>query len=653
MISPANFFTRLSYRTARFFGGTQADDNVDVIHNSNADTVFRIDKEWRFTYFNKNATEQMRVLGKDPVRLIGRVMWEEFPNSPNEKGLRRAMSERVPITDELYYPPLGEWVENRMYPDRDGGLWIFQKYITERKKTEEQLRRSEASLAEAQRISRTGSWFVSLASGAIEWSREAYRIYGVDPKVTLHDSTVFQLIHPDDRTNVREAFARAVRQKSDYDVEHRAILPDGTVKFIHSLGHPVLNESGALIEFVGTAVDLTERRLAEERLKESECRFRELAEMIPQQVWSYRGDGTLEYVNQRWLHYTGVTWEEARRTGGHDLVHPDDGPVVEKARLEASAKGRSWEVELRLRRGDGSYRRFLSRGVPIYADSGAALRWLGTNTDIEDRSLAEEALRTAQAELARATRVTAIGELTVSLAHQLNQPLAAIISNGGAALRWIDRRDPDLGEAMGAIRRMIRDANRAGDEVAHVRSALRKSGSEKELVDVREVIQDVLISIESEIARHRIGVHQSCAAAVPSVLGSKVELRQVMLNLVMNAIESMADVSDRNRSLFIVCESHPFHERTGVLVAVRDVGIGIASHQMDRLFESFYTTKPTGLGIGLLISRSIVEAHGGVLWAEGNPGRGATFQFLLPAQPAGAADSADAAGAGPAGPTGS
>ena len=239
----------------------KAHEKVEMILNSITDRFFAFDNEWRFTYFNKHAEEQLKALGKDPVSLIGKVTWDEFQADPAvEEAFRRAMREGAAITHEHYYPPLGEWVENRIYPSPDGGVAVFQGYVTERKRAEEELRRSEAFLAEGQRISHTGSWSVQFPREDVFWSQEMYRIYGLDPATTkLSQPMAFQLIHSEDRPSVHEAFERALREKSDYDIEHRAVLADGSIKHLHALGHPMLNESGDVIEYVGTVVDTTEQ----------------------------------------------------------------------------------------------------------------------------------------------------------------------------------------------------------------------------------------------------------------------------------------------------------------------------------------------------------------------------------------------------------
>jgi PAS domain S-box-containing protein len=510
---------------------------------------------------------------------------------------------------------------------------------------EAELRRSEAYLAEGERISRTGTWAVNPATGDVYWSQEVFRIYGLDPvTTTLSQEVAFQLIHPEDRTAVQQALETSLRDKSDYSVEHRAIVA-GHTKYLHALGRPILNASGDLVEYIGSVVDVTERKLTELQLREandrvqqlledsreSEKRFRLLAETIPQQVWSYRTDGTIDYFNRRWLAYTGLTREQAERTGGYDRLHPDDRQRVSTIWRDASVRGDPWEVEVRLLGRDGRYRRFLSRGTPLRSDAGVTMRWFATNTDIEDRQRAEESLRETQAALAHVMRLTTIGELMATLAHELNQPLAAALANGSAALRWLEHDVPNVDEAVRGVHRVLRDIIRTSDVIASVRNLLKKSVNERIGVDIATIIQDVLLSLDFEIVKYEIVIHQSLATDLPQPLGSKVELQQVLLNLIVNAIQSMADVSDRPRELTIACERREFYSGAGLFVAVQDTGVGLTSQTFRRLFESFYTTKPGGLGMGLAISRSIVQAHGGVLWAEPNAGHGSSFQFIVPA----------------------
>jgi C4-dicarboxylate-specific signal transduction histidine kinase len=249
--------------------------------------------------------------------------------------------------------------------------------------------------------------------------------------------------------------------------------------------------------------------------------------------------------------------------------------------------------------------------------------------EILERKSAEEALREAQADLAHVTRVMTLGELMASIAHEVNQPLAAVTTNGNACLRWLARDPPDLDEARECLRRIIRDGNRAGDVIARIRALVKKSAPAKAPLDLSDTIQEVLTMIAPEARQHRVAVWTDLAAGLPLVRGDRLQVQEVLLNLEMNGIEAMQAVTDRPRELWI--RTQPYESDT-VLVTVQDTGIGLDPQSMTRLFESFYTTKPEGMGLGLSISRSIIEAHGGRLWATPNNGPGATFQFTLPAE---------------------
>jgi PAS domain S-box-containing protein len=479
-----------------------ANERVAMILDSITDNFFAIDKDWRYTYLNTHAAEQMKVLGKDPARLIGKVLWEEFPNPTSGEHLRRAMSERAVVTDEQYYPPLGEWYENRIYPSPDGGIAVFQRYVTERKRIEEELRRSEAYLVDAQRLSHTGSWAWKVSTGELFWSQEHFRICGLDPeKVKPSYPMALQWIHPEDRSFVQRAFEKAIRERSDFELDCRIVRPDGIIRYVHSLGHPVFNESGVLTEYVGTIIDTTERKQA------------------------------------------------------------------------------------------------------------------------------EEALLKAQAELVHVTRVLTLGALTASIAHEVNQPLAAIVTNGNACLRWLAHEVPELDEARAAVERIIRDSNRASGVIRRIRALAKNTTPQKAWLDLNDVIHEVIALVQSEVHKHRVSLLMELSATLPLVLGDRIQLQQVLLNLMMNGIEAMHPITDRPRELLIRSQSHEFDT---ILVAVRDSGIGLDPQSMAQLFDAFFTTKPEGMGLGLSISRTIIEAHSGRLWATPNDDHGVTLLFTLP-----------------------
>ncbi len=392
------------------------------------------------------------------------------------------------------------------------GVAIQQKLI------EQKLLRSEAYLREAQRLSHTGSWARSWAMSprpgeVIYCSEEMLRLWGFDPLDGLPSSEQFeQRIHLEDRALAHERFWQAVRRKADYVNDFRILLPDGTVKFIQAIGHPMLDASGEVLEYVGTAVDVTERKRAEE---------------------------------------------------GRDRLH----------QLEA--------------------------------------------------------------DLAHVHRVTTMGELTASLGHELNQPIAAAITNAYACLQWLKRDQPDLAEAREAATRMINDAKRAAGIIDRLLSFHRKgTPPRREPVDVNEVAAEMLMLLHSEATRYAIDTRTDLTPALPTIMADRVQLQQVFMNLMINGIEAM-----KERPGELIVKSELFDDGQ-LLISVSDTGIGLPAGKNDQIFKTFFTTKPQGTGMGLSISRRIVESHGGRLWASANTGRGATFCFTLPSSSASSAFSA-------------
>jgi len=381
---------------------------------------------------------------------------------------------------------------------------VLQAASRERERAEESLRRSENYLAEAQRLTHTGSWVWEVAGrSALHLSDEWYRLYGFDPeKGPPVWEERLQRVHPEDRAEWEEAIDRAIAEVSDYEVEFRILLPNGTIKYLHTVGHPVLNASGKLVEFVGSSTDITERKRAEEAL---------------------------------------------------------------------------------------------------------------------------EALRQAQADLVRVSRVTTMGELTASLAHEVNQPIAAASTNANTCLRWLAGDSPNIEEARAAAMRIVRDVNRAAEIVSRIRQLFKKGTSQREFVGVNEIIREMVVLLRGEATRYNILVGIDLAADLPQVMADRVQLQQVLMNLMINGIEAMKD-TDATRELGIRSQQT---ENGEVVVSVNDSGVGLPS-QTEQIFNAFFTTKPHGTGMGLRISRSIIESHGGRLWAAENSPRGASFCFTLP-----------------------
>jgi PAS domain S-box-containing protein len=382
----------------------------------------------------------------------------------------------------------------------------LQAESRERKSAEESLRRSEGYLAEAQRLSHTGSWASIPATGEIKYfSEECYRVLGFDPHGGQpRYEAFFQRVHPDDQAKLGEAVEKAGRDKTGFDLDYRFVRPSGEIRDIHVVGHPVLSPSSDLVEFVGTVMDVTERKRAEQE---------------------------------------------------------------------------------------------------------------------------RERLRQAQAELAHMNRATTMGELTASLAHEVNQPIAAAVTNAKTCLRWLTRDQPELEEARAAAMRIVKDGTRGAEIIKRVRLLFKKGTSERELVDINEVIEEMVVLLRGEAVRYSIAVGTDLEQDAPLVMADRVQLQQVLMNLMINGIDAMKDAGGA-RKLTIKSQRA---QNGQVLVSVNDTGVGLPPQIADQVFEAFFTTKPDGTGMGLSISRSIVESHGGRLWAANNSPRGASFCFALPA----------------------
>jgi PAS domain S-box-containing protein len=379
---------------------------------------------------------------------------------------------------------------------------------------------------------------------------------------------------------------------------------------------------------LGQVFNDTARRLRDlyATLQSSEDRLRLVIDTIPAYAWSARPDGSVDFINQRFLEFTGRSKEDILGWGWDSLVHPDDLTRYVGEWQAAVATGEPMESEARVRRMDGDYRWLLIRNVPLHDKPGNIVNWYGTAIDIEERRRAEEALRQAQADLARVNRMTTMGELTVSLAHEVNQPIAAAVTNANTCLRWLTRDHPDVEEARAAATRIVKDGTRAAEIIKRIRSLFKKSQPQRESVDTNEVIREMIILLRGEAIGHSISVRTELAEDLPQVMGDRVQLQQVLMNLMMNSIDAMKEV-DGTRELTIKSQRG---ENEELLVSVSDTGAGLPPLQADQIFKAFFTTKVQGTGMGLSISRSIVESHGGRLWAAENSPRGASFHFALP-----------------------
>src|SRR5580704_13924758 len=500
--------------------------------------------------------------------------------------------------------------------------------ITERKRTEEALKQSYFYLSEGQRLGHMGSW--AFNDSGHYWSEELYRIYGLDPKNGA--PTVEQylaLIDPQDRASMAETIKRMQEEQRGFDQIERIIRPDGQLRYVRAVAVPVV-EQGVFKGFVGTTMDVTEHQLLTEELR------RERAYLTEAQSLAHVGSWAANFATMQNFHRSDETYRIhalVPRQGPTPLerfwatLHPEDEPVVRATIENAIRTGTDYDIrEYRICRAEDGQIRFL-RTIGHRNPVGEIGEYVGITMDITEVKRAEEErerLRQLEADLAHINRVNMMGELAAALAHEIKQPIAAAAAKAGACLGFLNGEHPDILEAREAASGTIGCARRAAEIIDHVRSLFKKSFPQREAVDVNELIREISLLLKNDIRRNSVTVRLELAKNLPEIVGDRVQLEQVLMNLMLNAIEAMHDAKG---DLTITSRST---EDGHLSISVSDTGVGIPADKVDRIFDTFFTTKPQGTGMGLAISRTIVESHGGRLWATSNSGRGSTFQFTLP-----------------------
>jgi PAS domain S-box-containing protein len=493
----------------------------------------------------------------------------------------------------------------------------LRREIAERQRVEDDLRRSEDHMRLVIDTIPALVWS-KLPDGSADFLNQRFLEYtGLSVEEGLGEGWL-KAIHPDDSASSIDVWREAFAGGKFFELEARLRRADGEYLWFLFRGAPLRDQAGKIVKWYGTSTDIDDR-------KRAEAESRALIDAIPQQIWSGPPDGSMDYCNLQWRSYMGFTQEDLQGEGWQRMLHPEDRERVLNAWRESVTTGAPYEQEERHRGGNGQYRWFLARGVPLRDSTGRIIRWYGTNTDIEDRKRAEWALQEAQAGLSHVMRVTAMGELVAAIAHEVNQPLAAIVTNANFCLRQFASATANSDKLREAISEIVNDGTRASAVISRIRALLQKSAPERVAVDINQTIQEVTLLLRRELTRNRVSLRTDLDPDLPRVSADRVQLQQVLINLVMNGIEAMRMASDRPRELIIKSARHP----DGVLVQVQDSGTGFNSEHADRIFEPFFTTKPDGTGMGLSISRSIVESHGGRLWAESSS-NGALFQFTLP-----------------------
>jgi PAS domain S-box-containing protein len=407
--------------------------------------------------------------------------------------------------------------------------------------------------------------------------------------------------------------------------EIRKVRKDGSALWVRENAKAVRRVDNQLIVLIACE-DITERKQAENALRQSEMYQAEAQRLSHTGSFGRRvGSGEIIWSEETFRIFGFDKAPSVQLAAVMQRIHPDDRARVQRTIDRATRDGKEFELGYRLLMPDGSVKHVHATAHTV-ADASSGIEFVGAVTDVTARKQAEVELHEAQTNLAHVTRVTALGEMAASIAHEVNQPLAAVVTNAAACLRWLDREPANLKEARGSLQSIINDGNRAGEVIQRVRALVNKTTDRKAL-HINEIVNEVMSLVQHELFSHRVALRLELAPALPPVLADRIQLQQVILNLVINGIEAMQPVKERPRELVIRTLQD---EASHVLVTVSDVGVGVAAEHADQLFDAFFTTKSSGMGMGLSICRSIVNAHGGRLSASGNAGPGATFQFTLP-----------------------
>ncbi len=526
------------------------------------------------------------------------------------------------------------WFLVRGVPLRDQHGKIVKWYgtltdIEDRKRAEGALQRSQFYISEGQRLAHMGSWAFN-PSGFFEyWSQELFKIYGLDPHKgapTLEE--YLATVHPEDRDFIASTINRMHTERCGCDVKKRIVRPDGELRHMRWVGIPVV-EGEVLKGFLGTAMDITEQELL---TQESERRQAYLAES---QSLTHTGSCAIDGTSHETVYWS----DEMFRVFGFDprqglpmfdqwlqRIHPEDCEKVKLANERTFLNKVNCDVEFRIVKLDGTVRHIHGIGHPVLSPSGELVQVVGTMVDITERKRAEEArekLRQLEADLAHTNRVSTLGEIAASLAHEIKQPIAAAITSANSCMEWLAHEPPNLDRARAAAARIDKYGNRAAEIIDRIRSFYRKSPPQRELVDVNGIIHEMLTLLKGEATRSSIAVRTDLSAELPKIIVDRVQLQQVFMNLMLNGIEAMEDSGGELTVKSQLRDGQP-------QFSVSDTGVGLPTEGVDQMFSAFFTTKPQGSGMGLAISRSIVESHGGRLWVTANDGRGATFHFTLP-----------------------
>jgi len=560
------------------------------------------------------------------------------------EGWRTALAQSIPFQAEARMRRADgnyRWFLIQAVPFRDADGGIIRWYgtntdVEELKLAQQELQEQTSRLDQLFEQAPEAVAVLSTDDRVVRVNKEFTRMFGYEPEEVLQ-RPINDLIVPEAEIESSQAYTRLLKQGGRVEVETVRRRKDGTVIDVSLLAISVRTTSSEQLVNYAIYRDITERKRSEERLRESEARFQGMADTAPVLIWMTGTDGLCSYFNKPWLDFTGRTMKQEIGTGWTEGVHPDDVQGCFDCFLPAFHARKPFRMEYRLRRADGEYRWVIESGIPRYTGAGEFAGYIGSNIDITDLKRAEverQKLYELEADLAHINRVSMMGELAASLAHELKQPIAAAVMDAKSCLRWLRRDTPDISEACDAALRMINGATRAADVIDRVRSLYRRDTSDRELLDANEIIREMIALLRDKADRNSISIRTELDSELPLITADRIQLQQVLMNLILNGIEAMHDAKGE----LTITSKRTLDSQ--LLVSVSDSGVGLPAGEVDCIFDAFFTTKVQGTGMGLSISRRIIESHGGSLCASGNAERGATFWFTLPTDTAASSPSA-------------
>src|SRR5213080_2652000 len=499
--------------------------------------------------------------------------------------------------------------------------------MAERGRAEEALRESEARTNLAANAANLGLWLWNIPGDEL-WVTEKWRkLFGFADSEPVKFDRLLQVVHPGDRERMKQLVQHMFEHGGEYESEYRITRPDGSTRWILGHGSVELDERGKPAFARGVSRDITKRKIAEEELRESEARFRTVADSAPVLIWMSGPDKLCTFFNKGWLNFTGRTMEQELGKGWTEGVHADDLDHCLEVYGNSFNARQPFTMEYRLRRNDGEYRWLLDIGTPRFSDDGEFLGYIGSCIDLTERKQAELEHQRQNMELARVGRVAVMGELAASLAHEVNNPIGAMVANASAGQRLIATGKVEIGELNDLLADIAADGRRAGEIVQSIRNMVRKGKERRSLIEINDAIQDLLRIIHAEAVERDVTVVTEIDSDSCRVMADRVQLLQVLLNLTMNGFEAMSVIRCDARRITIRADRN---ENGEICISVRDSGPGFPAGLVEQLFEPFFSTKAEGTGMGLAIARSIIEAHGGTLAGENCEDGGACFIVRLP-----------------------